>query len=78
MAEGRGLKLNSLGGGPRNPSGCCGEARLEASPQVFYGARRTRDWPRCIALHPAGIPASCSGLSEPPIVRTSPVRLTPG
>ena len=54
MAEGRGLELNSLGGEPRNPSGSCGEAKLGASPQVFDGTRRTRDWPRWPALHPEG------------------------
>ena len=44
LAEGRGLALNSLGGEPRNPSGWCGEAKLGAGPQVFDGARQSRDW----------------------------------
>ena len=62
MAEGRGLELNSLGGEPRNPSGCCGEAKLGASPQVFYGARRTRDWCSQMILRHAA--RGCSDLVE--------------
>ena len=68
LAEGRGLELNSLGGVLITPGGCCGEVKLGASPQVFDGARQGRDWPRCIALHPAGK----SLLLNPALLRCDP------
>ena len=65
MAEGRGLELNSLGGEPRNPSGCCGEARLEAGPQAFAGARRAEIARIVIVVPPEkdkdALPGSASG-----------------
>ncbi len=62
MAEGRGLEPKSLGGVLITPGGCCGEARLEASPQAFAGARRARDWLRSIALQPDEAPFFLEGI----------------
>ena len=62
MAEGRGLEPKSLGGVLITPGGCCGEARLEASPQAFAGARRARDWFRSIALQPDEAPFFLEGI----------------
>ena len=61
MAEERGLEPKSLGGVLITPAGCCREAKLEAGPQAFAGARRARDWARWLVLQPDGVAVSCSG-----------------